>query len=107
MCTIQRSLGERLSFSFGCMLTSSHNVDGPVFTHTPHIPHTTHSTHSTLRIPQADSLLAHRGFNGSDMRVRFHNWWFHGYNNAFKGSFNTPTHNPTPAHASLFLTLHS
>ena len=27
----------------------------------------------------ADSLLANRKFNGSDMRVRFHNWWFHGY----------------------------
>lgn len=30
-----------------------------------------------------DSLLACGGYNGSDARVRFHNWWFRGYNNAF------------------------
>eukprot|EP00406_Dinophysis_acuminata_P055372 CAMPEP_0179309004 /NCGR_PEP_ID=MMETSP0797-20121207/51435_1 /TAXON_ID=47934 /ORGANISM="Dinophysis acuminata, Strain DAEP01" /LENGTH=613 /DNA_ID=CAMNT_0021018709 /DNA_START=228 /DNA_END=2066 /DNA_ORIENTATION=- len=31
----------------------------------------------------ADSLLARGAFDGSDARVRFHNWWFRGYNNAF------------------------
>ena len=31
----------------------------------------------------ADSLLAHGTYVGSDTRVRYHNWWFRGYNNAF------------------------
>lgn len=31
----------------------------------------------------ADSLLENQGYNGSDVRVKFHNWWFRGYNNAF------------------------
>ena len=32
----------------------------------------------------ADSLLCKDGFNGADMRARFWNWWFRGYNNAFR-----------------------
>jgi len=31
----------------------------------------------------ADSLLACGGYSGEDLRVRFHNWWFWGYNNSF------------------------
>uniref|UniRef100_A0A7S0AEC3 ADP-ribosylglycohydrolase n=1 Tax=Pyrodinium bahamense TaxID=73915 RepID=A0A7S0AEC3_9DINO len=31
----------------------------------------------------ADTLLARGCYDGSDARVRFHNWWFRGYNNAF------------------------
>jgi len=31
----------------------------------------------------ADTLLARGCYDGSDVRVRFHNWWFRGYNNAF------------------------
>jgi len=31
----------------------------------------------------ADSLLARGMYDGSDARIRFHNWWFRGYNNAF------------------------
>eukprot|EP00729_Bicosta_minor_P007464 gene7464-15262_t len=33
---------------------------------------------AAMGLCMADSLLANRKFNGSDMRVRFHNWWFHG-----------------------------
>lgn len=32
----------------------------------------------------ADSLIVRREYDGSDMRVRFHNWWTGGYNNAFR-----------------------
>mmetsp|Transcript_107030 Transcript_107030/g.345518 ORF Transcript_107030/g.345518 Transcript_107030/m.345518 type:complete len:375 (-) Transcript_107030:66-1190(-) len=32
----------------------------------------------------ADSLILRRGFDGSDMRVRFWCWWNRGYNNAFR-----------------------
>lgn len=32
----------------------------------------------------ADSLLFRRGFDGSDMRVRFWQWWNRGYNNAMR-----------------------
>merc|ERR1719473_640963 len=39
---------------------------------------------ASMGLCMADSLLACRAYNGSDMRVRFHNWWFQGYNNAFR-----------------------
>lgn len=32
----------------------------------------------------ADSLLACSGYDGTDIRVRFWNWWYRGYNNSFK-----------------------
>lgn len=32
----------------------------------------------------ADSLLVCKGYKGSDMRVRFWNWWNRNYNNAFR-----------------------
>lgn len=32
----------------------------------------------------ADSLIAQRGFDGSDMRIRFWCWWWCDYNNAFR-----------------------
>lgn len=32
----------------------------------------------------ADSLLVCREYNGSDIRLRFWNWWYKGYNNAFR-----------------------
>eukprot|EP00298_Acanthocystis_sp_HF-20_P013520 c20391_g1_i2.p1 GENE.c20391_g1_i2~~c20391_g1_i2.p1 ORF type:complete len:438 (+),score=146.04 c20391_g1_i2:40-1314(+) len=32
----------------------------------------------------ADSLILNQQYNGSDIRVRFYNWWFRGYNNAFR-----------------------
>lgn len=32
----------------------------------------------------ADSLIALRKYDGSDIRLRFWNWWFNGYNNAFR-----------------------
>ena len=35
----------------------------------------------------ADSLLANRGFDGADMRVRFHTWWNHGYG-TFRHNFH-------------------
>lgn len=38
---------------------------------------------SAMGFCMADTLLAMRGFDGADMRVRFHCWWNHGYNNAF------------------------
>lgn len=31
----------------------------------------------------ADSLLINKGLNPRDLRIRFHNWWNFGYNNAF------------------------
>lgn len=36
----------------------------------------------------ADSLLVKGVYNGSDIRVRFWNWWFQGYNNAFHREAN-------------------
>lgn len=32
----------------------------------------------------ADSLIALQKYDGSDIRVRFWNWWFKGYNNCFR-----------------------
>lgn len=32
----------------------------------------------------ADSLLCRTGYDGSDMRIRFWNWWHKGYNNSFR-----------------------
>jgi len=32
----------------------------------------------------ADSLLVKKAYDGSDIRVRFWNWWFNGYDNAFR-----------------------
>jgi len=32
----------------------------------------------------ADSLLTNSGYDGSDIRVRFWNWWYRRYNNAFR-----------------------
>jgi len=39
---------------------------------------------ASMGLCMADSLIAHRGFDGSDMRVRFWCWWNCGYNNAFR-----------------------
>jgi ADP-ribosyl-[dinitrogen reductase] hydrolase len=36
----------------------------------------------------ADSLIIRRQYDGSDLRARFWNWWFRGYDNAFR-------HDPT------------
>jgi ADP-ribosylglycohydrolase len=33
---------------------------------------------ASMGLCMADSLLCCGGFNGSDMRTRFHNWWFQG-----------------------------
>eukprot|EP00039_Didymoeca_costata_P018642 m.334334 g.334334 ORF g.334334 m.334334 type:complete len:518 (+) comp17336_c0_seq1:30-1583(+) len=33
----------------------------------------------------ADSLIKYKSFRGDDIRIRFHNWWFHSYNNTFHG----------------------
>jgi len=38
---------------------------------------------SSMGLCLADSLLARGTYDGSDCRIRFHNWWFRGYNNAF------------------------
>merc|ERR1712194_947744 len=32
----------------------------------------------------ADSLLAMHGYDGIDMRIRFWNWWYKGFNNSFR-----------------------
>eukprot|EP01063_Lacrimia_lanifica_P008513 TRINITY_DN1557_c0_g2_i1.p2 TRINITY_DN1557_c0_g2~~TRINITY_DN1557_c0_g2_i1.p2 ORF type:complete len:390 (+),score=109.08 TRINITY_DN1557_c0_g2_i1:65-1234(+) len=32
----------------------------------------------------ADSLLCREGYHGGDARVRWHSWWYYGYNNAFR-----------------------
>jgi len=39
---------------------------------------------AAMGLCMADSLILKRGFDGSDMRLRFFNWWTRGYNNAFK-----------------------
>lgn len=38
---------------------------------------------SSLALCLADSLLINKGLNPLDLRIRFHNWWYFGYNNAF------------------------
>lgn len=38
---------------------------------------------SSMGLCLADTLLARGSYDGSDARIRFHNWWFRGYNNAF------------------------
>mmetsp|Transcript_69676 Transcript_69676/g.123345 ORF Transcript_69676/g.123345 Transcript_69676/m.123345 type:complete len:460 (-) Transcript_69676:61-1440(-) len=39
---------------------------------------------AAMGLCMADSLILRRGFDGSDMRVRFWCWWNRGYNNAFR-----------------------
>lgn len=39
---------------------------------------------ASMGLCMADSLIIRRGFDGSDMRSRFFNWWFKGYNNGFR-----------------------
>uniref|UniRef100_A0A7S1AMQ4 ADP-ribosylglycohydrolase n=1 Tax=Noctiluca scintillans TaxID=2966 RepID=A0A7S1AMQ4_NOCSC len=43
-----------------------------------------------MALCMADSLLAHHEFNGSDIRIRFYNWWFRGYNNSFANDTRPP-----------------
>jgi ADP-ribosyl-[dinitrogen reductase] hydrolase len=38
---------------------------------------------SAMGLCLADTLLANGCYEGCDIRVRYHNWWFRGYNNAF------------------------
>lgn len=40
----------------------------------------------------ADSLLIHKKYDGSDIRHRFWNWWYNGYNNAFRFDANSSKH---------------
>lgn len=39
---------------------------------------------AAMGLCMADSLIMRRGFDGSDMRIRFWCWWYRGYNNAFR-----------------------
>eukprot|EP00397_Hematodinium_sp_SG-2012_P029442 GEMP01031102.1.p1 GENE.GEMP01031102.1~~GEMP01031102.1.p1 ORF type:complete len:474 (+),score=107.63 GEMP01031102.1:142-1563(+) len=40
---------------------------------------------TSMTLCLADSLLVHEGkYDGSDVRLRFANWWFNGYNNAHR-----------------------
>ncbi|MCP3659630.1 MAG: hypothetical protein GY830_04640 [Bacteroidetes bacterium] len=39
---------------------------------------------ASMGLCMADSLIINKGFNGSDIRIRFWNWWNKGYNNAFR-----------------------
>lgn len=39
---------------------------------------------TSMALCLADSLLARNGYDGGDCRVRYHGWWHHGYNNAFR-----------------------
>eukprot|EP00929_Paragymnodinium_shiwhaense_P014029 TRINITY_DN12189_c0_g2_i2.p1 TRINITY_DN12189_c0_g2~~TRINITY_DN12189_c0_g2_i2.p1 ORF type:complete len:446 (+),score=75.68 TRINITY_DN12189_c0_g2_i2:90-1427(+) len=39
---------------------------------------------ASMGLCMADSLIMLRTYDGSDMRIRFWNWWNRGYNNAFR-----------------------
>lgn len=39
---------------------------------------------ASMALCLADSLLVHGRYHGGDTRVRWHMWWTHGYNNAFR-----------------------
>merc|ERR1719232_1799142 len=39
---------------------------------------------SSMGLCMADSLITLQAYDGSDIRVRFWNWWNNGYNNAFR-----------------------
>eukprot|EP00759_Apiculatamorpha_spiralis_P050766 PhF_6_TR4890/c0_g1_i1/m.6910 len=39
---------------------------------------------ASMALCLADSLLVCGAYNGGDCRIRFHCWWNHGYNNAFR-----------------------
>ncbi len=39
---------------------------------------------ASMGLCMADSLIVNKGYNGSDIRTRFWNWWNNGYNNAFR-----------------------
>jgi ADP-ribosyl-[dinitrogen reductase] hydrolase len=39
---------------------------------------------ASMGLCMADSLLARKGYDGSDIRGRFWHWWNRGYNNAFR-----------------------
>jgi ADP-ribosyl-[dinitrogen reductase] hydrolase len=42
------------------------------------------SDDASMGLCLADSLIVRRGYDGSDLRARFWNWWFRGYNNSFR-----------------------
>jgi len=39
---------------------------------------------ASMGLCMADSIIMRRGYDGSDMRIRFWCWWNRGYNNAFR-----------------------
>ncbi|CAK9011789.1 ADP-ribosylarginine hydrolase Tri1 (Immunity protein Tri1) (Tri1-Sp) [Durusdinium trenchii] len=39
---------------------------------------------TSMALCLADSLLVKTGYDGGDLRLRWHMWWFHGYCNAFR-----------------------
>eukprot|EP01064_Diplonema_japonicum_P017629 TRINITY_DN2586_c3_g1_i1.p1 TRINITY_DN2586_c3_g1~~TRINITY_DN2586_c3_g1_i1.p1 ORF type:complete len:515 (+),score=76.24 TRINITY_DN2586_c3_g1_i1:50-1546(+) len=39
---------------------------------------------ASMSLCLADSLLVNKGYHGGDARIRWHMWWNHGYNNAFR-----------------------
>merc|ERR1719197_838806 len=39
---------------------------------------------ASMGLCMADSLIMRRGYDGTDMRIRFWCWWNRGYNNAFR-----------------------
>ena len=39
---------------------------------------------TSMALCLADSLLVKQGYDGRDLRLRWHMWWFHGYCNAFR-----------------------
>lgn len=43
---------------------------------------------ASMGLCMADSLIINNKYNGSDIRIRFWNWWQNGYNNAFRKDKN-------------------
>ncbi len=39
---------------------------------------------ASMGLCMADSLIINKKYDGSDIRIRFWNWWYRGYNNAFR-----------------------
>ncbi len=39
---------------------------------------------ASMGLCMADSLIINKKYNGSDIRTRFWNWWYRGYNNTFR-----------------------
>eukprot|EP00759_Apiculatamorpha_spiralis_P008034 PhF_6_TR15044/c0_g1_i1/m.23610 len=70
---------------WGCMrLTPTGTVEYPAEYNKFQLERGQWTDDFSMALCLADSLLVHPQYHGGDCRTRYHYWWHHGYNNAFR-----------------------